>query len=114
MYKYSKLRRNWLTFIFAQQLDYSIHLFQYISLHFFCHIKLSSMSFSLTLLSNFRTNQVLAFNAECNDFQSTFSEISKSFRYMHLLRMFSTVQIDVIDVFVAQPLQFLNSFSEHF
>ena len=28
--------------------------------------------------------------------------------------MFSTVQIDVIDVFVAQPLQFLNSFSEHF
>ena len=28
--------------------------------------------------------------------------------------MFSTVQIDVIDVFVAQPLQFLNSFSKHF
>ena len=28
--------------------------------------------------------------------------------------MFSTLQIDVIDVFFAHRLQFLNSFSEHF
>ena len=33
---------------------------------------------------------------------------------MYLTRMFSTVPIDVIDVFAAQPLQFLYSFTEYF
>ena len=33
---------------------------------------------------------------------------------MYVTQMFPTVQIDVIDVFFAQSLQFLNSFSEHF